>query len=108
MELAVSTMHDTTNMPRLRRFHDLSTQRQDLPGLPTIIQTPHTTNSTPAVFPKNNPRGVIFSMSTSAVMMAIHQMFITPATNSSSIRNQQQPLQYAPCLRPMANTPHLP
>ena len=40
--------------------------------------------------------------------LAIHQMFITPATNSSAMRIQQQPVQYAPCFKPIASAPDFP
>jgi hypothetical protein len=53
-----------------------------------IIHTPHTARSTPATFPASRPFGTAFSSSTNTVMMAIHYMFITPATNNSAIRNQ--------------------
>ena len=58
-----------------------------------IIHTPHAASRTPAALPTNNPLGATFSSSTNTAMMAIHQMFITPATNSSAIKNQQQPVQ---------------
>src|SRR5439155_5255224 len=74
----------------------------------SAIQTPQATSKTPATLPTNNPCGTTFSSSTNKAMMAIHQTFITPATNRSAMRNQQQPVQYAPCLRPMKNAPHFP
>src|ERR1035437_5392628 len=74
----------------------------------SIIHTPQPARKIPATFPTKKPRGTTFSSNTNTAMMAIHQTFITPATNSSAMRNQQQPVQYGPCLRPMTRAPHLP
>src|SRR5258706_10717570 len=74
----------------------------------TTIHTPQATSNTPAILPIHIPLGTTFSSSTKPAMAATHHMFITPATNTSALRNQQQPRQYTPCLRPMPNAPSFP
>src|SRR5439155_16415838 len=77
--------------------------------------SPQTTNATPASLltgsltrttaKEGTPN---FSTSTKRLIAATHQIFITPATKSSNISSQQQPVQYAPCLTPMTKAPAQP
>src|SRR5215470_8581707 len=60
------------------------------------IQIPAATHATPAARAIHRPHGASFSTSTSSARSAIHSTFITPTTNSSAIRTQQQPTQLAP------------
>jgi hypothetical protein len=57
------------------------------------IQAPVTTQATPAVRAIHRPTGVSFSKRTSSERSAIQSTFITPPTNKSAIRTQQQPTQ---------------
>jgi hypothetical protein len=56
-------------------------------------QAPASTNASPLNRPLRALSGASFSTSTKAVMAAIHSRLITPPTNSTSIRAQQQPTQ---------------
>jgi hypothetical protein len=47
----------------------------------------------PANLPLTSPNGIVFSSRTKIAIAAIHRRFITPPTNSSPIRIQQQPTQ---------------
>ena len=47
----------------------------------------------PAMREINLPNGNTFSNKTSTANAAIHSTFITPPTNSSNIKVQQQPMQ---------------
>ena len=59
----------------------------------TIIKIPKTISPTPTTRPNNSPRAVNFSINTNAVIAAIQNKFITPATKSRAIIIQQQPTQ---------------
>ena len=49
--------------------------------------------ATPANLPLTSPRGIVFSNRAKMAIAAIHSRFMTPPTNSSPIRVQQQPTQ---------------
>src|SRR5215467_4151542 len=57
------------------------------------IQAPATTQATPAARATHRPSGASFSKRTSSARSAIQSTFITPPTNKSVIRTQQQPTQ---------------
>ena len=57
------------------------------------IQAPATIQATPAARATLRPNGVTFSRRTSSARSAIQRTFITPPTNNSAIRTQQQPTQ---------------
>ena len=57
------------------------------------IQAPATIQATPAARATHRPKGVSFSKRTSSARSAIQSTFITPPTNKSTIRTQQQPTQ---------------
>src|SRR6202040_2525613 len=56
-------------------------------------QAPPATKTQPAIRETNLPNGNAFSNKTNPASAAIHNTFMTPTTNSSSIRAQQQPMQ---------------
>jgi hypothetical protein len=62
-------------------------------GNDTSSQTPAATHAMPAARAIHRPIGVSFSTSTSSAKSAIQSTFITPATNKSAIKSQQQPTQ---------------
>ncbi len=57
------------------------------------IHKPATIMHTPMARLTQCPAGTIFSTRTYAAIVATQSRFITPATNSSAIRSQQQPTQ---------------
>jgi hypothetical protein len=57
------------------------------------IQAPIAIQTTPAMRAIHRPMGVSFSKRTSSERTAIQRTFITPPTNKSAIRAQQQPTQ---------------
>ena len=57
------------------------------------IQAPAAIQATPAARATHRPKGVSFSKRTSSARSAIQSTFITPPTNKSTIRTQQQPTQ---------------
>jgi AraC-like DNA-binding protein len=59
----------------------------------STIQTPAAIHTTPAMRAIHPPHGVSFSSKTSSARNAIQSTFITPPTNNSAIRTQQQPTQ---------------
>src|ERR1700738_2315188 len=67
-------------------------------------QAPHAKNPKPAMREIARPAGTTFSVSTKIVIAAIQSTFITPPTNNSAIRAQQQPTQYMPCRAPSATS----
>src|SRR6516164_9587234 len=69
------------------------------------IATPASTQAAPAISAIHCPNGVSFSRSTTSASTAIQSTFITPPTNNSAIRAQQQPMQYAPWRSPMSRQP---
>ncbi len=58
-----------------------------------MIKIPHVMSPTPTIQPKYSPLAASFSINTNAVMAAIQNRFITPATNNKAIITQQQPTQ---------------
>ncbi len=54
---------------------------------------PHKISTTPVVFSGLNRFGKVFSINTSKVKDATQAMLITPTTNSTNIKAQQQPVQ---------------
>ena len=62
-------------------------------GAENTIQIPATMQAIPAARAIRPPHGVSFSRSTSNARSAIQSTFITPTTNRSAIRTQQQPTQ---------------
>jgi hypothetical protein len=56
-------------------------------------QAPLAMKTQPAIRETNLPNGNTFSNKTSPASAAIHSTFMTPPTNSSNIRAQQQPMQ---------------
>ena len=62
-------------------------------GKDTSSQTPAATHAMPAARAIHRPAGVIFSRRTSSDKNAIQSTFITPPTNRSAIKTQQQPTQ---------------
>lgn len=69
------------------------------------IHTPAAMRPTPAVRDRILPPGAIFSARMNALIIAIHNTFMTPPTNNSSINAQQQPTQYVPCRMPRDSDP---
>ncbi len=65
-----------------------------------IIKAPKTMSRTPPMRPTHWPCGATLSTRTKAAIAATHKRLITPATKSSAIRNQQQPVQYVPVPEP--------
>jgi len=72
------------------------------------MTSPARTSTPPATRPTRSPRGTTFSTSTNAAIAATHSRFITPATNSKAMRNQQHPTQYMPCRSPIMMAPRRP
>src|SRR6266516_4673452 len=62
-------------------------------GKGTSNQAPAATHAMPAARAIHRPTGVSFSKRTSSAKSAIQSTFITPPTNKSAIKTQQQPTQ---------------
>ena len=62
-------------------------------GKDTSSQAPAATHAMPAARAIHRPTGVSFSKRTSIAKSAIQSTFITPPTNKSAIKTQQQPTQ---------------
>ena len=62
-------------------------------GDATAIHAPATTKTAPAKRATHRPHGVSFSRRTSSARSAIQSAFMTPTTNKSAMRTQQQPTQ---------------
>ena len=62
-------------------------------GKDSSSQAPAATQAMPAARAIHRPTGVIFSRRTSSAKSAIQSRFITPPTNKSAIKTQQQPTQ---------------
>lgn len=74
----------TIHLNNLRAHHS---------GPDNSSQAPATTQTTPTPRAIHRPIGVSFSRRTSSARSAIQRTFITPPTNRSAIRAQQQPTQ---------------
>lgn len=62
-------------------------------GKDSSSQAPAATHARPAARAIQRPTGVSFSRRTSSARSAIQSTFITPPTNNSPIKTQQQPTQ---------------
>jgi hypothetical protein len=62
-------------------------------GKDTSSQAPVATHAMPAARAIHRPKSVSFSKRTSSAKSAIQSTFITPPTNKSAIKTQQQPTQ---------------
>ena len=77
-----------------RRQFELNIKQVDRHcGKDTSIQAPAVTHAMPAARAIHRPTGVSFSKRTSSAKSAIQSTFITPPTNKSAIKTQQQPTQ---------------
>jgi hypothetical protein len=86
---------DSRNLPSR---HDLAVRAQQSAAVKIIYicsnnQAPPAMKMPPAIRETNLPNGNTFSNKTNPASSAIHSTFMTPPTNSSSIRAQQQPMQ---------------
>ena len=94
---AVESGHPPVRLACKRASH-LPEGSQALPrrhhcGETNNIQAPAATQAAPTLRATHRPNGVSFSRRTSSARSAIQSTFMTPPTNKSAIRTQQQPTQ---------------
>jgi hypothetical protein len=78
---------------RLRQNYPLTNDQSYSQSAPAIISAPQPARITPATRPNRSPAGAAFSSKMRPAMAATQIKFITPATKSRVMRDQQQPAQ---------------